>query len=323
MATLNLNIGETAKVCLQSWMGTYVCAEEGGGSLVVVNRREAKGWETFEMNRIDEGHVTLKANNGQFLCAEKGGGTAVIANRSQAKQWETFALFLQPNGLVSFRAYNGQYLCAEPHGVLFANRDAADHWESFRIVDPARANSTNQTQIVVNVYKIATAPLWHTGTVIDGVEYYFQSNNKVETCNPKGMGNILHHHRTMVRIVPGNLEWVKQRRDDTINRWNNTRYDLGNHNCNFFTNDLLATLGVPGLDQEYLNASGFGKGLRQAPGGATFQELVVKWPITDKRLDNAFMEDIGRLKRLPADTVRELKNLGEAIGRDIGGVFGF
>ncbi|MDK8193218.1 hypothetical protein QP794_24325 [Paenibacillus sp. UMB7766-LJ446] len=42
------NIGEISKVCLQSWMGTYVCAESGGGNIVVVNRPVAKEWKPLK-----------------------------------------------------------------------------------------------------------------------------------------------------------------------------------------------------------------------------------------------------------------------------------
>jgi len=300
------NIGETTKVCLQTWMGTYVCAEGGGGNLVVVNRPEAKEWETFEINRLDENLITLKANNGQYLCAENGGGKYVVANRGEAKEWEKFSMFIDGNGLVSLSAHNGQFLSADSSGLLRADRNQAKEWEAFRIIEQAQANS-EQTRIEVNVYKIYTAPIWHTGTVIDGSEYYFQTNNRVEITTPRGMG--LEHHRTMVRLVPGNLDRIKSVLDTVINRWNGTRYDLGGHNCNFFTDELIKSLGAPGLDQEYLNASGLAKGLRQLPGGDTLQELVVKWPITDKRLDKALMNDLQKLTRLPEDIRREIGGL--------------
>lgn len=301
------NIGEIARVCLQSWMGTFVCAEGGGGGIVVVNRAEARGWETFEMHRIDDDHITLRANNGQFVCAEGGGGTFVVANRGEAKEWERFGLFIDHNGLISLAANNGGFLCAEASGVLMAKRQEAKEWEAFRVVDPSLANG-QQTQIVVNVYKIGTAPFWHTGTVIDGREYYFQTSNRVETCAPGSMA--LAHHRTMVRLVPGILRRVKSVLNSVVSRWNRTRYDVAKRNCNFFTDDLIKSLGAPGLDQEYLNASGIAKGLRQVPGGATVSELIVKWPVSDKRIDQAFMEDLGRLDRLPADVKDELERLG-------------
>lgn len=302
--TIIPNIGEVKRVCLQTWMGTFVCAEGGGGNLVVVNRPVAAEWETFELHRLDENNITLKAHNGQYLCAENGGGTFVVANRGEAKEWERFGLLIDANGLVALSAYNGQFLCADSSGVLMANRNEAKEWEAFRIVDPSNI-TREQTRIDVNVYKIRTAPIWHTGTVIDDREYYFHTSNRVEITTPRGMDLI--HHRTMVRLVPGNLDRVRSVLDTVINRWNGTRYDLGGHNCNFFTDDLIKSLGAPGLDQEYLNASGLAKGLRQYPGGSFLQELIVKWPMDDKRLDQAFMDDIQKLVNLPNDIRKEIE----------------
>ena len=288
-------------------MGTYVCAENGDGNLVVVNRPEAKEWESFELSRLNEIYVTLKANNGKYLCAESGGGSIIVANRNEAIEWEKFKLFINPlNGLVSLQSYNGQYVSAESSGILMANRSEVKEWESFRLVAPSLADNP-QTQIEINVYKIVSAPLWHTGTVIDGEEYYFQTNNRVETCSPRGMDLV--YHRKMIRLVPGDLEKVKSILAEVINRWNNTRYDVASHNCNFFTDDLIKSLGTTGLDQEYINASGLVTGLRSLPGGALFQELLIKWPIEDKRLDTAFMDDLKRLLKVPVNVVDEIKRV--------------
>lgn len=314
-------VGGKSKVCIQSWMGTYVCAEKGGGHIVVVNRPEAKEWETFEIHRISEDEVTIKSHNGQFLCAENGGGTIVVANRNEPSTWETFKLNIDQNGLIVLTAANGQFLCADISGVLVADRDNAKEWESFYFVDPSMANVQEQTQIQVNVYKIGTSPIWHTGTVIEGTEYYFNTNNHVEHCKPKGMDLI--HHRTMVRVIPGNIERVKSILDSVIKRWDGTRYDLGGHNCNFFTNDLLNSLNAGSLDQEYLNASGLGKGLKQFPGGSTLQEILVKWPIHDKRVDQSFMDDLKKLVRLPRDIIEEIERFHKRIGNAISDVFRF
>ncbi|MEY9866952.1 hypothetical protein ABIE66_002331 [Peribacillus sp. B2I2] len=88
-------------------------------------------------------------------------------------------------------------------------------WGAFRLDDPVNAN-IEQTQIKVNVYKIVSFPIWHTGTVIDGRKNYVQMSNRVETCNPRGRA--LDHHRTMVRLVPGNLEKVRSELDTVIER---------------------------------------------------------------------------------------------------------
>lgn len=312
------NVGASTRVCLQSWMGTFVCAENGGGSIVVANRPVAGEWETFEIRRLDADHITLRASNRQFLCAERGGGTVVRANRNEVSDWETFTLFVDQNGLISLAAHDGSYICAEPSGIVMANRQSAGEWEAFRIVDPENANG-DQTRIEVNVYKLGVTrvtpdgiePIWHTGTVI-GREWYFNDTERVIDCDPGGGPGA--HHRTMIRLIPGNMERAITIRESVIARWNGTRYNVSNHNCNFFTDDLLQSLSAPGLDQEYLDASGVAKGLREIPGGATVQELVVKWPLADKRLDQAFMEDLRRLAHLPADVRDELGRIGGQIG---------
>jgi len=67
-------VGQSRKVCLQTWMGTFVVAEGGGGDLVLANRAQAGEWETFEMTRIGADHASLRAAKGQLVCAEYGGG---------------------------------------------------------------------------------------------------------------------------------------------------------------------------------------------------------------------------------------------------------
>lgn len=304
------NVGESNDVCLQSWMGTFVCAEGGGGGLVVANRAKAEGWETFKMHRVDKDHVTLRCSNGKYLCAEHGGNSIVVANRDEVAGWETFGLTIDSSGRVFLTANNGMYVCADESGIVVANRTDPGPWEGFRVVSPEYANGESY-RVVVNVYKIGTAPLWHSGTVIDGREYYFQTSNRVESTTPKGMA--LKHHRTIVRFVPGNKDRAIAALDKVKSKWEGTRYDVASHNCNYFTNDLLAALGTSGLDGEYIQASGLAQLGKNVPGGATAQELLVKWPPNDKRLDEAAMEDLRRLAHLPRDTVNEVKRLGDTI----------
>ncbi|PEC41739.1 hypothetical protein CON11_26670 [Priestia megaterium] len=300
-------IGESSRICIQTWMGTYVSVDttlDKNGKLVVVNSSEAREWETFELQRLDEEYFTLKTHNGKYLSPQNGGGGLVYADGPEPGAWEKIRIFIDENGLIVIAATNGQYLSADNSGVIMANCITPKGWEGYQVVDSERAN--NQfTRIEVNVYKIMNvSPIWHTGTVIDGIEYYFDTNGEVKTTTPKGMNGNLSHHRTIVRFVPNNLETLKSVLNEVINRWNGTNYVLDSHNCNFFTDDLLHSLGTPGLDQEYLNASGLAKGLRSIPGAALYEELLVKWPVTDKRLDRAFMEDLKRLDNIP-DNIRE------------------
>lgn len=184
--------------------------------------------------------------------------------------------------------------------------------------------SSQPTPIVVHIYKLAgIAPLWHSGIVVDGQEFYFDTNNQVGSIDieEETMAGMSPHRETLHSCTRSRQE-VLDIVTRTISRWNETRYDVASHNCNHFTDDLLKSLGLPGLDREYLDASGLAKAGRQIPGGATIQELLIKWPAHDKQIEAAAKEDLARLQRLPSDTVREA-NLGlielEATGQRVGG----
>ncbi len=78
------------RVGIQSWNGAWLCAEGGGGGLVVANRTDRGPWETFVVERQNDGWIALRAHNGQYLCAEGGGGSAIVANRNTVGPWECF-----------------------------------------------------------------------------------------------------------------------------------------------------------------------------------------------------------------------------------------
>jgi hypothetical protein len=168
-----------------------------------------------------------------------------------------------------------------------------------------------ETDIEVHVYKIQTSPLWHSGVVVDEIEYYFHQSNRVEHCSPWGMDLI--RHRTIRRQVKLPKKAVLEILARQIEEWNQKRYDLVENNCNAFVQSVLLALGADGLDREYLDASGLAKIGRQTPGVATLQELIVKWPLERKQLGKAVAEDLQRFRSLPRDTDREIKKLRNAI----------
>jgi hypothetical protein len=116
--------------------------------------------------------------------------------------------------------------------------------------------------------------LWHTGTVIDGHEYYFHVNNRVWKGQDRGGPG--QFHRTMERrlVVDQALMW--QRINEVIRRWDHSRYDLFSHNCNYFTQDMLHAIGAGGLDREYIESSGASRFMAIMPGSSTLQEITIK-----------------------------------------------
>ena len=123
-------------IALRAANGQYVCAEGGGGSVVVANRNAIGAWETFRLLDRGNGNIALRAANGQYVCAEGGGGSIVVANRNAIGAWETFRLLDRGNGNIALRAANGQYVCAEGGGgsVVVANRNAIGAWETFKLI---------------------------------------------------------------------------------------------------------------------------------------------------------------------------------------------
>ena len=136
------------------------------------------------------------------------------------------------------------------------------------------------TRIEVNVYKIfGVAPIWHTGTVFldsDGEfrEYFFDSDDKVKTVSPGCMKDMV-LHRTMVRVVPKRAEEVWAIRKGVVAAFHGSSYNLFSRNCDVFTDTLLKALGVSGLDQEYVDASGFALVLKHLP--TENEHNIVKW----------------------------------------------
>ncbi len=91
----------TASIQLRAYNGQWVCAEGGGGGIVVANRSAPDIWETFTLTSTDGdplqdgSKVALQAANGQWVCAEGGGGGTVVANRSEKREWETFTITIR------------------------------------------------------------------------------------------------------------------------------------------------------------------------------------------------------------------------------------
>lgn len=142
--------------------GSYLSAENGGGSGLYANRPAQGPWERFTIIDIYQGAlmsgdaVCLRTDNGYFVTAENGGGRETNANRSTCGPWETFQIFLlgdTPGGLfpvfgeiprsglvkVAFKASDGSWVVAENGGGdgVSANRPAIGPWEKWTLLQDA------------------------------------------------------------------------------------------------------------------------------------------------------------------------------------------
>ncbi|XP_027366047.1 probable glucan 1,3-beta-glucosidase A [Abrus precatorius] len=108
----------------------YLCAENGGGSIVVANRTKASGWETFRLWRVNETAFNFRVSNKQFVSLNQDGGNKLVADSDSPSDMETFQIVRNddsPNR-VRIRAPNGQLLQAISETVVLANYEGSS-WE--------------------------------------------------------------------------------------------------------------------------------------------------------------------------------------------------
>uniref|UniRef100_A0A803LHC9 Mannan endo-1,4-beta-mannosidase n=1 Tax=Chenopodium quinoa TaxID=63459 RepID=A0A803LHC9_CHEQI len=92
-------------------IGKYVCAENGGGTILVANRTSASGWETFKLWRINENTFNLRVSNNQFAGVQASRGSpAVVAVANTPKSSEIFRIVRKSDdkNRVRIQAPNGK-----------------------------------------------------------------------------------------------------------------------------------------------------------------------------------------------------------------------
>jgi uncharacterized protein (AIM24 family) len=160
---------------LQASNKSFVCAEKGGGSVLVANRNVHSSWETFTIYQLDGDRIAIRAHNGQYVQAASGG--AVDATANAVSQSAMFKLVVPANLMtsmptkVALQASNGLYVCAENGGgsTLVVNRGQAAAWETFTVVP-------------VDVAK---------------GQYGLQASNKQFVCAENGGGSVLVANRNV------------------------------------------------------------------------------------------------------------------------------
>lgn len=107
-------------VSLRSTDGAYMCAEDGGGREVVVNRRKIGHWEKFWLYLEDPIHdvVYLKTiDRRYFLTADLMRQDTLVADREKLGPWELFRLEELGAGCIALKACNDKYLRINGSGV--------------------------------------------------------------------------------------------------------------------------------------------------------------------------------------------------------------
>jgi hypothetical protein len=127
-------------VHLTSHHRKFFVAELNG--TVAANRDASRGpgpWETWRVEKADDGRIALRSHHGKLLTAEGGGGGVVVADRDHDTPgpWEMWAVE-KVDGGVALRSWDGHYLCAEVDGTVNATRTEIGPWETW-LPDPSNA----------------------------------------------------------------------------------------------------------------------------------------------------------------------------------------
>ncbi|KAG6650139.1 probable glucan 1,3-beta-glucosidase A [Carya illinoinensis] len=111
--------------------GKYLCAETGGGTIIVANRSAASGWETFKLWRINEKTFNFRVFNKQFVGLDtSGNGIDVVAVASTPGKSETFEIVRKPlnSSHVRIKAPNGFFLQAKTETLVTADFAGNSNW---------------------------------------------------------------------------------------------------------------------------------------------------------------------------------------------------
>ncbi|XP_057532534.1 probable glucan 1,3-beta-glucosidase A [Amaranthus tricolor] len=128
----NNNLTDGTQIQLKSvTIGKYVCAENGGGSILVANRTSASGWETFRLWRINENTFNFRVFSNQFAGLQgNGANPAVVTTANKPRSSETFQIVknIDDESRVRIRASNGLFLQAKTQDLVTADYAGDGGW---------------------------------------------------------------------------------------------------------------------------------------------------------------------------------------------------
>uniref|UniRef100_A0A5B7BU40 Uncharacterized protein n=1 Tax=Davidia involucrata TaxID=16924 RepID=A0A5B7BU40_DAVIN len=112
-------------------VGKYLCAETGGGTIIVANRTAASGWETFSLWRINETTFQFRVFNRQFMGLDTAGnGIDIVAVSETPGGSETFKIVRKSDDLsrVRIKAPNGFFLQVKTEELVTADSKGDGGW---------------------------------------------------------------------------------------------------------------------------------------------------------------------------------------------------
>ncbi|OMO56013.1 Glycoside hydrolase, family 5 [Corchorus capsularis] len=111
---------------LSTKLNKYLCAENGGGTIIVANSSSASGWETFRLWRVNETYFNFRVFNKQFVGLGSQGLESVSDTPGDS---ETFQIVRNDDlSRVRLRAPNGMFLQAQMETLVTADY-AGSSWD--------------------------------------------------------------------------------------------------------------------------------------------------------------------------------------------------
>ncbi|MBA0824576.1 hypothetical protein Goarm_021235 [Gossypium armourianum] len=169
---------------LSTRLNKYLCAESGGGTIIVANRASASGWETFRLWRVNASYFNFRVFFKQFVgLGNQGVVQAVLNGPTNSATFEIVRRNGDPNK-VRLRASNGLFLQAQSEIRVTADYRGSS-WEDW---DPSvfRMTIVNTLQgeyQITNGYGPDRAPQVmqdHWNSYITEQDFNFMSSNGLD-----------------------------------------------------------------------------------------------------------------------------------------------
>jgi len=124
-------------IALRTSDGTYVRAGVTQRALLAVGSPHIRGWETFELIKLDGNKVALKSKqNGKYVRAGVGPNSLLAAVSSRVDGWEQFELLGSGATVALKSVQSGKCVRATNEGYLSATaRECIDAEPKYTIID--------------------------------------------------------------------------------------------------------------------------------------------------------------------------------------------
>ncbi|KAJ0087103.1 hypothetical protein Patl1_08490 [Pistacia atlantica] len=112
-------------------VGKYLCAELGGGTIIVANRTAASGWETFRLWRINETTFNFRVFDKRFIGLDANGkGIDLVAVSNTPGGSEMFEIVKNSDDVsrVRIKAPNGFFLQVKTEELVTADHAGGGGW---------------------------------------------------------------------------------------------------------------------------------------------------------------------------------------------------